>query len=400
MSSLIQTKQTVAPSAPATNKTKSYINSSGQRVDLNDTGVSNVLNNTKNPNFIRNGGFWFAQRQAPGTLTTYSTTTSRLITADGWGVTNQNASVQYRRTDTVAAAETGLQSQFYGTFTKITNTGKVVVSQMIESRDAVQLRGRTVRVQGWLKADSARVVNIALAYLTTSGTADASPATFISAFGANGVDPTLGTNVSYVAPKTGVLADNATVSTNCVNCNVTTEWQRFGGVFDVPANLKNLYVLVYTDSQLTLATGTISLAQFSLTDGAEIQDWVPLSHQAELDRCLRYYWKTFALDTLPATNIGTATGEFIWLAGKAAAVASQSNRLFYAVPLRANATVVTYNPGAANAQVRDESVGADCTGTGSVNVNEKGIGISFTGNAGTLVGSIMGVHVTADAEMI
>lgn len=398
--SYITKTNSAAPSTPATGKSSQYVNTTGQTVELNATGVSNILNNTKNPNLVRNGGFWFAQRQNPAASTNYVTTTSRVITADGWGVINENDRVSYIRGDTVAAAESGLQNQYYGTFAKQTNTGKFIVSQMIESRDSVPLRGRTVRVQAWIKGTGSQVVNVALAYLSTSGTADASPATFISAYGANQVDPTLGTNVSYIAPATGVTGDNCTASTNCYKCNVTTSWQRFGGVFTVPANLRNLYVMFYTDSQLTVANG-FSLSQVSLTDGPEIQDWMPASMQAELDRCMRYYWKTFQLDTAPATALGTATGELRHQAPKAGAVASVSPSFLLHVPLRtASPTVTFYNPSAANAQARDVTAGADVTVTTYFSGSEKTVSFTYTANAGTAVGNSIGVHMTADAEMI
>lgn len=399
MSILVQTNS-AAPSVPATNKVNVYHNTSGQTVAQNSTGVTNILNNTRNPNYVRNGGFWFAQRQNPASATTYSATASRAITADGWGVTNENASVTYARTDTNAAAEAGLQGQFYGTYLKITNTGKMVVSQMLESKDAIQLRGRTVRLQMWLKATASATVNIAMAYLTTSGTIDSSPATFISAFGANGVNPTLGTNVTYIAPKSGVSPDNATPSTNCAQCAVTTAWQRFGAVFDIPANLKNLYVLVYGHNQFT-ATNGFSISQVSLSDGPELQDWAPMPYEQELRRTLRYYEKSFGIDTLPATNVGAGTNEWRHSAPKGAAAAANTPTFRYNVYKRSTSPTLTlYNPSAANAQMRDITGAADCTVTAAATSTDKAFSLGYTGAAGTAAGNVMGINWSADAELI
>jgi hypothetical protein len=190
-------------------------------------------------NYVRNAGFWFAQRQAPGTATTYSNTSGRAISADGWGITNENASAQYARTDTQNAPQTGLQGRFYGSFTKISSTGKLVASQVIEGTDTNALRGRTVRVQCRMKGIVAamQTVRLGLVQLNSFGTIDALPATFISAFGANGTDPTLGTNLAYILPKDS-NADNATISGNAASCAVTTAWQRYGALFDVPSNAR------------------------------------------------------------------------------------------------------------------------------------------------------------------
>src|SRR6185295_174945 len=187
----------VPPSAPAAGKTTDYVDTSGRLSSLNATGVLNVHAARDLPNFLRNSGFWFAQRQVPGTATTYNNATGRAISADGWGITNENASATYLRTDTQGAVETGLQGRFYGQFTKITAAGKVIITQAVEGSDSIALRGRSVRFQVWLKSlvAASQTVKIGVVQLTAAGTADAITGTFISAVGANTVDPTLGTNL-------------------------------------------------------------------------------------------------------------------------------------------------------------------------------------------------------------
>lgn len=356
-------------------------------------------------NFLRNSGFWFAQRQVPGTLTTYSSATARLITADGWGLTCENASSQYQRTDTAgASAETGLQSQYYGNFTKITSTGKLFVSQVIEARETSGLRTQTVRVDCKLKQiiASAPVVNLWLVYLTSAGTVDALPATFISAVGANTTDPTLGTNITYLTPNAG-SADastpaNATISGNKLKCTLSASWQRFGASFIVPQTAKNLVVMVGGDSQFA-ATNGFAMSEASLTVGNDVPDWNPGDYSNELERCQRFYQKTFNVDTGPVQSAGAGTGEFRYQSGTAGALGDFGWYQFALRMIAAPATITTYNPAAGNAQVRDITAAADCSATAVSVTTETGTMITDTGNVSTAVGNKLGVHITADAEL-
>lgn len=400
--SYITLSKGAAPSVPAAGKCTAYMDANGYLHTLDATGVDGAVGDHELSNWIRNSGFWFAQRQPPATLTTYSATAGRAIAADGWGITNENASAQYIRTDTQGAPETGLQGRFYGQFTKITANGKLIVSQVLEGHDAEALRGRTVRVQVWAKGIvGTPAMRLGLLQLNASGTVDTIPATFVSAFGANGVDPTLGTNLAYIVPKAGVTGDNCTVNGNAADCALTAAWQRFGAVFDVPSTAKNLIVVVWSNAQV-VATNGIAIAQASFTDGYEIQGWAPLDYNQEMSRVLRFYQKTFAIDTAPVQNAGVATGALRCILGKAAATALAAQFQWrYQVNLRAAATALTtYNPAVANAQVRQiGGTATDLTATATANSTEQSVDITATGASTGAVGDQCGVHVTADAEL-
>lgn len=395
-----------APATPAANKGLIYIDSTGRLKKITSDGVVTEPGDHELGNLLRNSGFWFAQRQAPATLTTYTNAGGRILSADGWGISNENASTQYRRVDTSGAPESGLQGQFYGEFTKLTTTGKIQVSQVVEGKDMVAVRGRTVRFQMWAKAIIGTPITLKMGViqLAAAGTVDTVPSgagLFLSASGANGVDPTLGTNLAWLAPKAGVTPDNATAQTNNVTCNATTTWQRFSFVVDVPTTAKNLVVMVWTDNQV-IATNGFAISQVSLTDGYEIQNWTPLSYDSELARVMRYYQKTFAVDTAPIQNAGVATGALRCILGKAGIVALAAQFQWrYQVNLRiAAVTLTTYNPAAANAAVRQVGgTAADLTATATANSTEQSVDVTATGVTAGAVGDQCGVHVTADAEL-
>lgn len=372
----------------------------GQMKSKTDAGVLSILSPNARINFLRNSGFWFAQRQAPLVATTYSAAATRSISADGWGIMTENASGTYQQTDTSGAPEAGLNGRYYGTFLKITSTGKASISQVLEGTDANAIRNRTVRFQLWMKGTASQTVRLGLIQLTSAGTIDTMPGTYITGMNGTGVDPTLGTNLSYITPKSGVTPDNCAVNGNAVDCTVTTAWQRFGAVFDVPSNCKNILVSVWSNAQLT-ATNGFSLAQASLTDGFEIQDWSPLNGADERLRVQRFFQRSFALDTTaPAQNAGVGTGEAHGIAGKATAVANSGIIPVRFGPIMRSSGVLTlFNPAAANALMRNVTGTADMGATATAQSTNAGFNVIATGVAATAVGDQVAIHWTADAEI-
>jgi hypothetical protein len=398
---------TAAPSKPAVGKITHYADTDERPRTINGDGVDSSVGGGRF-NRIRNSGFWFAQRQAPATLTTYSSAAApnatRVITADGWGVTNENASVQYRRVDTSGGIEAGLLSRYYGEFTKITSNGKIIVSQVLEGTVCESLRGRTVRIQAKLKHIlGTGTWRMGVLYLTTAGTVDSLPTTFVSAFGGTGTDPTWGTNLSTKAPDVGTLGDGGTIVSPCVQANLTTSWARVGCVATIPTSAKNIVIVVFSDAQVTTTQG-LGISEVSITDDASIVDWQPDDLPNELARCQRFYQKTFKVDDNPVANAGNTTGALQCMVGKAGATALAGwFQWRFNPPMGGNAapTITMLNPGAAGAQARRISgaASADQTAT-AVNYNlSTNVDISFTGDAGGTVGDRVVLHATADTEL-
>jgi hypothetical protein len=329
-------------------------------------------------NLLTNGGFDFAQRQPPGTLTTIA---DNAYSADRWKVTRENADVQYQRAD--ATGETSLTSLYYGTYKKITNAGKFVVFQAVEGFNSVPMRDKILVWQLKMKASSAKTIRMAILELQNAGTLDSIPATFVSAFGVDSTDPTFGTNVAII--------------TGAESKSVTTSWQSFSVSVTVPSNSKNLIAAFWTDADFS-ANDTLSVAEAMLTRGSTVREWQPRPYPTELLLCQRYYWKTFAIDTGPAQNVGASTSEVRFPAPVAGANTERPPKILFPVLMRAAPTVTTYNPAAANAQVRDFTAAADCSAAATT-AHPNGILVSCTGNAGTAVGGALGVHLTAESEL-
>ncbi len=115
-------------------------------------------------------------------------------------------------------------------------------------------------------------------------------------------------------------------------------------------------------------------------------------------RCQRYYQKSFQYHTTPAQNLGTETGEVRFGSPVGASTAFSHITAFFAVPMRIAPSIVLYNPNAANAQIRNQTLGTDCTGSGTANVTEKSFVLSGTTPASTATTNTLAVHWTASAE--
>jgi len=331
-----------------------------------------------NNDYLINGFFRFAQRQTPGTLTTIA---QDQYSADRWRISRENAEVQYQRSD--GSAEAGLTSLHFGTWKKITNAGKLMIYQPIDGINSVSLKGKEITLQLQMKANVAKTIRVAIIELQNAGTINVIPAPFVTAWGASGVDPTLGANLAII--------------TGAQSKSVTTAMQKFSVTVTVPSNSKNLICAVWSNSQFSV-NDTLSIAEAGLFVSASEGPWLQRPIQQELILCQRYYWKTFDIDTAPAQNAGTTFIHLRWMCVTAGATTSRSPSYYFPVEMFKSPTITTYNPSAANAEVRDSVAAADCSAT-AVTATPKGFNISTTGNAGGAAGNPHIVHVSAEAEL-
>jgi len=117
----------------------------------------------------------------------------------------------------------------------------------------------------------------------------------------------------------------------------------------------------------------------------------------EWQMCQRYYCKTFNAATQPAQSV--SAGALAWAQQGAAGVATNQVAWRYPVQMRATPTITTYNPGAANAQIRNNSFATDFAATTAANFSDSGATIFGTPPAGSAAGNSVSVHLTAEAEI-
>lgn len=176
----------------------------------------------------------------------------------------------------------------------------------------------------------------------------------------SGVNFQTGTTGAWVATTSfGATTDTKFISTN-------------GATFD------------YTGFQLEPGSGCTNFEQRPLGDMIRL--------------CMREFFKTFSPATAPASNVGINTGEIIIAAARAGALADVF-QVRYPVQMRTAANVLSFNPAAVNGLVRDETAGVDGSGFTFLSNTVDGFSATANGNAVTVVGNILGVHLTVDARL-
>lgn len=358
-----------------------------------------------NKNYLINSGFEFAQRQTPGTLTSYfALGSARHNTSDGWQSTPENTNAQYQRVDTGGSGtgESGLNARYYGKWKKISTVGKLHVYQNIENVHMANIRGHKVRFQVKLRYSVATnmVVRLMCIQLTSSAASSESyPSTFISAHNGGGIDPTMGTNVAYVTPETG-SAENGVIVGSGITCELSNSWVRYSGVWTVPSTCRNVGFMVVSNDQFQI-NDEINVAEPGVYDGPSVADWNPPTSMDEYLRCARYFQKTFSINIAPVQAAGVTTGCLTGILGKAGATALAAQLQWrYRVPMRTIPTnVLLFNPASANGEIRQVSgTASDLTGSAVSNSTSESADITATGVATGAVGDQVAIHATADAS--
>lgn len=404
------TKQAV-PSTPATDKSEIYVDTNDLRLkQIDSNGVISVFNNDglMDRNILTNPGFYIQQRVATAStaIPSVSTTTRAGQVADRWAVTTGNAtSTLWAQVEAGAAPETGLLAKYYGRITQATNAAKLIFSQFLINADINHLRGLKVRLSIKLKqfVGSNQTYKLGLLQLTAAGTIDVCPQ-FISAIGASGVTPTFGTNLSLIAPDASPTGENGTINGNFLEVTSTAGWVRSSAVFTIPTDCKNLCLIVIKD-----ATGgntdSIGVAEFQMTQGPDIVDFIHPPLAEELMKCQRYFNKSFPLTTVPAVSLtvaaaGTGPASII---GKAGATALAVHiPIQFPIKMWKTPTVTLFTPtstGAVPWRV-DGTTPAAQTSAAQVGLTDTGVTITATGDANGAVGDLVSVHYVADAEFV
>jgi hypothetical protein len=159
--------------------------------------------------------------------------------------------------------------------------------------------------------------------------------------------------------------------------------------------------MLTTSAQANFMSDVVNVAQLKriqLIPGSVALPLAPADIQKELAKCQRYYWKTFNQGTAVQQGGPVTTGQISYRVTNATAVA-RFVHVRWAVPLRANPSVIFYNPNAANALWRNQTRATDSgTATGN-NSGSAGASLANPQVAGDVVADIIAVHATANARL-
>jgi hypothetical protein len=157
---------------------------------------------------------------------------------------------------------------------------KFGIAQIIEQKNCVGLIGGNVTLSFKAKVSSTtKLDNVKAAVVAWSGTADTVTSDIISAWGAEGTDPT--------------LIANATFENTPANLSVTTSYATYTLTANVDtASTKNLIVFIWSDVTDTTAGDFLYITDVQLEAGSTATDFERRPIGTELAMCQRYFFKT------------------------------------------------------------------------------------------------------------
>ena len=255
---------------------------SGTTVTLGDSGDSVAIptgvgfNGFGFRNKIINGDFSIAQR---GTSFTSGANDDDAYTLDRWYILSDgNDAIDVtQETTTVPTNQLTAIALDVETADK-----KFGIAQIIEQKNCVGLIGNTVTLSFKAKVSATTDLdNVKCAIVAWDGTADTVTSDIISAWGAEGTNPT--------------LIANATYENTPANLNVTTSYATYSVTANVDtASTKNIIVFIWSDVT-TVATGNfLYITDVQLEAGTTASDFEFLPYDVNLQRCQRYYQKSLA----------------------------------------------------------------------------------------------------------
>jgi hypothetical protein len=222
-------------------------------------------------NRLFNGSYAVAQR---GTTFASGSNNDDTYNLDRWYVLSDGNDAVDITQNTAAAPP---EQKFCIALDVETVNKKFGVAQIIENINCADLQGQTVTVSFQAKVSATtKLDNVKCAIVAWSGTADSVTSDIISAWGAEGTNPT--------------LIANATYENTPANLNVTTSWATYTVSAPIDtASTNNVIVFIWSDVTDTTAGDFLYLAGVQLEAGSVATPFERRPYGTELALCQRYY---------------------------------------------------------------------------------------------------------------
>jgi len=328
-------------------------------------------------NALINGDFAVAQRGTSFTSATTPANSDDTYLLDRWTLLSDgNDVVDVTQSTTVPTAPGALTSIALDVETVNKKFG---IIQFIEQKNCNGLIGATCTLSFKMKVSATtKLDNIKAAIIAWDGTADTVTSDVVSAWNAEDTNPTLVANWTYENTPVN-LVPTTSFATYSVSAAVDT------------ASAKNIAVMIWSDVTDTTLGDFVYITDVQFEVGAAATSFERLSFDRVVEKCERYFEKTYDLATAP----GTVTD-----AGKIRHSDPISGGQFYnqfSVRKRATPTVVLYSPATgASANYRDETSALDIAASATF-VGERGFNHAC-GSHGA-ADETVAWHYTAVAEL-
>lgn len=335
-------------------------------------------------NLLINGNFDVWQRGTSFISTTTPANSDDTFLVDRWILLSDGNDIVDVTRQTSGAPE---GSRYYIRLDVETANKKFGIFQPLESADSAYLLNQEVSLSFYARVTNSSIANIRAAVVSWSSTADSITSDIVSAWGAAGTDPTLVANWTYENTPSSLAMTTSFVKQSITNITIDT------------ASMANVGVFIWCDDVTVDVGDFLEISQVALSIGTTSPTLKPLKFSEEISNCQRYYFKTFPYATAPAQSAGN--DGCISYRVAVSGVMNQSQRITFPVQMRTTPSVTFYNPGAANTAWRNLSDAAD-SGASSVDSttdSDAGITIENAQAAGDAQGDLVGVHLTASAEL-
>ena len=231
-------------------------------------------------NRIINGGMNISQRNTSYTSANSENNDDVYVLDRFYILSDGNDAIDVTQTTTVP---TGAKFSI-GLDVETTNK-KFGIAQIIENANCFDAIGGAVTLSFQAKVSSTtKLDNIKCAIVAWSGTADSVTSDIISAWGAEGTNPTL-------------IAD-ATYENTPANLNVTTNFATYSVTANVDtASTKNIIVFIWSDVTDTTAGDFLYITNIQLERGSTATSFDYRPYGTELALCQRYYWQMVGVNS-------------------------------------------------------------------------------------------------------
>ncbi len=255
------------------------------------------------------------------------------------------------------------------------NAEKFGIIQFLTRDQCQHLRGQSVSAGVWVKMTAGSAMDtLQIGIIEWSGTADSiGSIDAIANWSVQGTVPSLTASFSMQSsqPAGGIT--------------VTTEWQHLKlENITLASGMSNVGVFIWLDDTGWVNDDELFVGGVGFNRGARLRDYHSRPRALELRMSQRHFQSTFDDDEQPVQNLGNADG------------CAMGNRI---VPWRfdgamfSDPTVVTYNPLAANALIRNITTPGD-EAIATTRISKRGVSWDTVQNDATLA-----VHATAEAVL-
>jgi len=196
---------------------------------------------------------------------------------------------------------------------------------------------------------------------------------------------------------TPTFATNWTAENTPSNLSLTQSYQQFtvNSVDMDTSGITNIGLFIWCDNADGAVDDAIYISKVKLEISSTATAWQPIPYEENKRRCERFIKTSFPFNIAPQQNYGVQTGEHIFPAIQAGGGVYRSDKIIFDPPMLGAATITFYNPAAANANIRDETLGAD-GGAASVTQSDiRGFNVQSTGNASSSATNAFGIHYLA-----